>query len=192
MAENVFRVGLVRVERAVRERLSVAESEGLSPQELINAKPKARRRILEEAAGISGLYQRRHEAELKLNGAESNLTRVDDVLEQLAAQLAQLARQARQASRYREIGEQLRQAEGMLLYRRWREADDARATAEAALRDCLEAEGPAVIVSQRACALLPESRREWATLTVNAAATRRRTRSECSLTTGGALGPYPG
>lgn len=48
--------------------------------ELINAKPKSRRRILEEAAGISGLYQRRHEAELKLNGADANLLRVDDVL----------------------------------------------------------------------------------------------------------------
>jgi chromosome segregation protein len=98
--------------------------------ELINAKPKARRRILEEAAGISGLYQRRHEAELKLKGAEANLLRVDDVVEQLAGQLAQLARQARQAARYRQIGDQLRQAEGMLLYRRWREADDARQAAE--------------------------------------------------------------
>ena len=102
--------------------------------ELINAKPKSRRRILEEAAGISGLYQRRHEAELKLNGADANLLRVDDVLEQLAAQLAQLARQARQAARYREIGEQLRQAEGMLLYRRWKEADEARARADEVLR----------------------------------------------------------
>ena len=103
--------------------------------ELINAKPKARRRILEEAAGISGLYQRRHEAELKLKGAETNLTRVDDVIEQLAAQLAQLARQARQAKRYREIGEALRKAEGLLLYRRWREADEARASAENQLRE---------------------------------------------------------
>ncbi|MGH1330454.1 MAG: chromosome segregation protein SMC [Paracoccaceae bacterium] len=94
--------------------------------ELINAKPKNRRRILEEAAGISGLYQRRHEAELKLKGAETNLTRVDDVIEQLAAQLGQLARQARQAARYREIGDELRRAEGLLLYRRWREADEAR------------------------------------------------------------------
>jgi chromosome segregation protein len=102
--------------------------------ELINAKPKNRRRILEEAAGISGLYQRRHEAELKLKGAETNLARVDDVIEQLASQLAQLARQARQAARYREIGTELRRAEGMLLYRRWREADDARAAAEEALR----------------------------------------------------------
>ncbi len=102
--------------------------------ELINAKPKARRRILEEAAGISGLYQRRHEAELKLKGAETNLARVDDVIEQLASQLAQLSRQARQAARYRAIGDELRQAEGMLLYRRWREADDARAAADEELK----------------------------------------------------------
>lgn len=102
--------------------------------ELINARPKSRRRILEEAAGISGLYQRRHEAELKLKGAESNLTRVDDVIEQLASQLAQLARQARQAARYRAIGQELRQAEGMLLFRRWQEADEARAKSEEVLR----------------------------------------------------------
>ncbi|SDE25793.1 chromosome segregation SMC family protein [Ruegeria marina] len=102
--------------------------------ELINAKPTARRRILEEAAGISGLYQRRHEAELKLKATETNLTRVDDVLEQLGAQLAQLARQARQAARYREIGEQLRHAEGLLLYRRWSDAEDARAKSEEVLR----------------------------------------------------------
>ncbi len=103
--------------------------------ELINAKPRSRRRILEEAAGISGLYQRRHEAELKLKGTEANLTRVDDVLEQLGAQLAQLARQARQAARYREVGELLRKAEGMLLYRRWKEADIARQQAEDKLRE---------------------------------------------------------
>ncbi|WP_212751892.1 chromosome segregation SMC family protein [Roseovarius arcticus] len=103
--------------------------------ELINAKPKSRRRILEEAAGISGLYQRRHEAELKLKGAEANLTRVDDTVEQLASQLATLARQARQAARYRAIGDELRAAEGLLLYRRWREADEALNTARSELRD---------------------------------------------------------
>lgn len=103
--------------------------------ELINAKPKNRRRILEEAAGISGLYQRRHEAELKLNGAEQNLARVDDVIEQLAGQLAQLARQAKQAQRYRTIGTDLRKAEGMLLYRRWREAADALEAARTELRE---------------------------------------------------------
>ncbi len=105
--------------------------------ELINARPKARRRVLEEAAGISGLYQRRHEAELKLKGTEANLARVDDVIEQLASQLTQLARQARQAARYRAIGAELRRAEGLLLYRRWKEADEARAEAEAELRERL-------------------------------------------------------
>ncbi len=107
--------------------------------ELINAKPKARRRILEEAAGISGLYQRRHEAELKLSGAEQNLLRVDDVIEQLAQQLASLARQARAAARYREIAEELRRAEGLLLWRRWREADQAREQAVLMLAEHLRA-----------------------------------------------------
>ncbi|MBY6159849.1 chromosome segregation protein SMC [Mameliella alba] len=105
--------------------------------ELINAKPKNRRKVLEDAAGIGGLYQRRHEAELKLKNTETNLLRVDDVVEQLAGQLSALARQAKQAARYRAIGTDLRQAEGMLLYRRWREADEARLTAEAALREAI-------------------------------------------------------
>ncbi|QYX55800.1 AAA family ATPase [Roseovarius sp. SCSIO 43702] len=137
--------------------------------ELINAKPKARRRILEEAAGISGLYQRRHDAELKLKGAEANLTRVDDVIEQLAQQLSQLARQARQAARYRAIGEDLRRAEGMLLYRRWKEADEAVARAEAALRErtteAARAEGAAreaAKARETADAALPALREEEA------------------------------
>ncbi len=109
--------------------------------ELINAKPKSRRRVLEEAAGISGLYQRRHEAELKLKGAETNLERVDDVVEQLDSQLASLARQSRQAARYRRILDELRQSEGLLLYRRWREADQARAVAAEALLDATRASG---------------------------------------------------
>lgn len=105
--------------------------------ELINARPKARRRVLEEAAGISGLYQRRHEAELKLKGAETNLARVEDVLEQMATQLTTLARQARQAQRYREIGAELRHVEGLLLYLRWRDAQQAEQRAEAVLRNAL-------------------------------------------------------
>lgn len=118
--------------------------------ELINAKPKNRRRILEEAAGISGLYQRRHEAELKLNGAETNLTRVDDVVDQLAQQLSQLARQAKQAARYREIGENLRRAEGLLLYRRWKEAEEARAQADADLRERVTAAAQGEGLARRA------------------------------------------
>lgn len=118
--------------------------------ELINAKPKARRRILEEAAGISGLYQRRHEAELRLRATETNLERVGDLIEQLASQLAQLARQARQAERYREIGARLRQVEGLLLYRRWREADQARLSAEAAHQKALRASAEAETAARAA------------------------------------------
>ncbi|PID36308.1 MAG: chromosome segregation protein SMC [Rhodobacterales bacterium] len=118
--------------------------------ELINAKPKARRRILEEAAGISGLYQRRHEAELKLKGTENNLLRVEDVIEQLAGQLAQLARQARQAARYRDIGTQLRRAEGMLLYRRWREADEVALAAKATLTERTKAAAQAEAEARKA------------------------------------------
>lgn len=111
--------------------------------ELINARPKARRRVLEEAAGISGLYQRRHEAELKLRATETNLARVADVLEALETQLASLARQARQAARYREIAEALRRAEAMLLWRHWRDAEVARADAAAALTSAVRAAGAA-------------------------------------------------
>ncbi|MGB2407598.1 MAG: AAA family ATPase, partial [Paracoccaceae bacterium] len=121
--------------------------------ELINAKPKNRRRILEEAAGISGLYQRRHEAELKLNNAETNLARVDDVLEQLASQLAQLARQAKQAARYRAIGEELRIAEGVLLFRRWKEADEARLAAEKELQDRITAAAQSETAARQAAKL---------------------------------------
>jgi chromosome segregation protein len=137
--------------------------------ELINAKPKSRRRVLEEAAGISGLYARRHEAELKLQGTEQNLLRVDDLLEQMAQQLSVLLRQAKQAARYREIGEELRRSEGMLLYRRWREADEARYAAEAAQRERLIAAGQAetaaraAAVARDACeAALPPLREEEA------------------------------
>ena len=122
--------------------------------ELINARPQNRRRILEEAAGISGLYQRRHEAELKLGAAEQNLARVDDVVEQLAAQLAQLARQAKQAQRYRAIGAELRQAEGLLLYRRWREA----AMAQEAARSELGARTLAAGAAERAALRAQETR----------------------------------
>ena len=135
--------------------------------ELINARPKARRRILEEAAGISGLYQRRHEAELRLKATETNLARIDDVLGNLASQLAQLARQAKQAARYRAIGESLRRAEGALLYRRWQEADAARTAAEAALtaatRSAAEAEAAVSAAARRraeAEAALPALREE--------------------------------
>ncbi len=90
--------------------------------EIIQARPDQRRRVLEEAAGISGLHARRHEAELRLKAAEHNLTRVEDVIGQLAAQVASLKTQARQAVRYRNVSEQVRRTEALLLHVRWTSA----------------------------------------------------------------------
>ncbi len=97
--------------------------------EIINAKPQARRLILEEAAGITGLHTRRHEAELKLRAAEQNLTRLDDVTAQLETQLNSLKRQARQATKYKQLSADIRRLEAMGLYVNWRDA------AETAQRD---------------------------------------------------------
>ena len=90
--------------------------------EIIQAKPEQRRRVLEDAAGISGLHVRRHEAELRLRAAEQNLLRIDDVINQLAGQMAALKTQARQAVRYRNIASQVRTAEATLFHLRWIEA----------------------------------------------------------------------
>ena len=98
--------------------------------QLINAKPIARRAILEEAAGISGLHARRHEAELKLNAATTNLSRVADVIQEIETQLANLKRQARQASRYRNLSGHIQRAEALALYVRWQMASTATAAAE--------------------------------------------------------------
>src|SRR6476619_3633946 len=87
--------------------------------EIIQAKPEQRRRVLEEAAGISGLHARRSEAEMRLKAAEHNLQRLEDVIAQLAAQVDALKRQARQAIRYRSVAGEVRKAEAALFHLRW-------------------------------------------------------------------------
>jgi len=81
---------------------------------LINQKPLARRAILEEAAGISGLHQRRHEAELRLREAEKNLGRLGDIIGEVETQLQALRRQARQATRYRNLSGAIYRTEALL------------------------------------------------------------------------------
>jgi chromosome segregation protein len=98
--------------------------------EIIQAKPEQRRRVLEEAAGISGLHQRRHEAELRLKAAEQNLSRLEDVIGQLASQMDGLKRQARQAVRYRTVAAQIRKAEATLAHLRWMAAQTEVTDAE--------------------------------------------------------------
>ena len=98
--------------------------------QLINAKPIARRAILEEAAGIAGLHARRHEAELKLNAAQQNLSRVGDIVQEIEVQLANLKRQARQAARYRNLSYHIQRADALALLVRWTQASAAAAAAE--------------------------------------------------------------
>ena len=100
---------------------------------LVSAKPDERRAILEEAAGITGLHARRHEAELKLRAAETNLARAEDLRGQLEGQLEGLRRQARQAARYRTISATIRGAEAELLSLQRARAEAARTAAQQGL-----------------------------------------------------------
>jgi chromosome segregation protein len=101
--------------------------------ELISAKPQARRQLLEEAAGISGLHSRRHEAELRLRGAETNLERLEDVTSQLESQIESLKRQSRQANRFKMLSADIRRHEAMLLHIRWVQAKEAEGEADSQL-----------------------------------------------------------
>ena len=86
---------------------------------LINAKPIDRRTVLEEAAGISGLHSRRHEAELKLKAAETNLQRLKDIMKQLNSQITNLKKQAQQAETYKSISSEISRLEGIVMYLKW-------------------------------------------------------------------------
>jgi chromosome segregation protein len=133
--------------------------------EIIQAKPEQRRRVLEDAAGVAGLHARRHEAELRLKAAETNLLRVEDVIGQLAAQVDGLKKQARQAIRYRTVSSQVRKAEATLYHLRWTAANNEVAEAEHAkdvsvrtVADRVGAEAEASKRQALAAAALPELR----------------------------------
>jgi chromosome segregation protein len=113
---------------------------------LVSQKPLARRAILEEAAGIAGLHQRRHEAELRLRAAEANMARLDDVIAELESQLQSLKRQARSAARYRNLSGLIRKAEALALYLRW--------TASTAHRNAAEMEQESASATVQSCTAL--------------------------------------
>ncbi len=102
---------------------------------LINAKPIDRRSVLEEAAGISGLHSRRHEAELKLKGAETNLQRVKDLMKQLTNQINSLKKQAEQAETYRSISSEINKLEGIVLFLKWSSLKDSFEKSDENLKD---------------------------------------------------------
>ena len=90
---------------------------------LVTAKPSDRRTILEEAAGISGLHVRRHEAELRLSAAENNLKRADELRRQQEKQLANLQKQAEEATKYKNISDEIKKIEAGLYYLKLLEID---------------------------------------------------------------------
>ena len=132
---------------------------------LISQKPLARRAILEEAAGIAGLHQRRHEAELRLRAAETNMGRLEDVIHEVEGQLASLKRQARQASRYRNLSGHIRKAEALAHHLRWtaaelrlRAAEEELAAAVAAVEACTALAAEASTAQANAASELPPLR----------------------------------
>ena len=136
---------------------------------LINAKPTDRRTIIDEAAGITGLYARRHEAELRLRAAEQNLARVQDVLVALEEQHKGLKRQARQASRYRNLSDHIRRAEAAVLAlklaaaeRELAEAGERLKEAEAGVADLTRLVGLATTAQAEAATALPPLRNDEA------------------------------
>src|SRR5882672_8917075 len=136
---------------------------------LINAKPIDRRTIIDEAAGITGLYARRHEAELRLRAAEQNLARVQDVLVALEEQHKGLKRQARQASRYRNLSDHIRRAEAAVLAlklaaaeREQAEAGERLKEAEAQVADLTRLVGLATTAQAEAATALPPLRNDEA------------------------------
>lgn len=99
--------------------------------ELIAAKPQNRRRVLEEAAGVSGLHTRRHEAELRLRAAETNMSRLDDISRELDSALSRLKREARQADKYKKISAEIRALQRAIWHAKWLEAITAFQAANA-------------------------------------------------------------
>lgn len=136
---------------------------------LINAKPADRRTIIDEAAGITGLYARRHEAELRLRAAEQNLARVQDVLVALEEQHKGLKRQARQASRYRNLSDHIRRAEATVLAlklanaeRELAESAERLKETEAQVADLTRLVGLATTAQAEAATALPPLRNDEA------------------------------
>ena len=150
---------------------------------LINAKPVDRRTIIDEAAGITGLYARRHEAELRLRAAEQNLARVQDVLVALEEQHKGLKRQARQASRYRNLSDHIRRAEAAVLAlklaaaeRELAEAGERLKEAEASVADLTRLVGLATTAQAEAATALPPLRNDEAAAAAALAAPARGAR----------------
>jgi chromosome segregation protein len=143
---------------------------------IISARPAERRAMLEEAAGIAGLHVRRRDAEQRLRAAEANLTRLDELLADMEVRAAALERQARAAERYRRLSDEIRVAEGRLIFTRWREA---AAAAQAARAEAADAEA-AVLAAGSAQSEAADAQRKVAEALAGSRAVANTTREKAS------------
>jgi chromosome segregation protein len=161
------------VQRMLADAATGARSTAIVAQGQIGAfvaaKPVERRGLLEEAAGVAGLYTRRQEAESRLKAAESNLERLEDVLATLSTQRRGLEKQARQARRFRKLREQAEEIETALFALRWQavatQEQDARRLAQAAANtqdEAIRAAAHAAKLQADAAAALPAIRKQEA------------------------------
>lgn len=107
---------------------------------ILSSRPTDRRQLIEEAAGITKYKSRRRAAELKLEAAQSNLTRIDDIVFEVEKQRGALKRQAAKARRYKRLRDELRRWEKVLFARKYRELAQAIDGARTRLADARERE----------------------------------------------------
>ena len=136
---------------------------------IISAKQHDRRQILEESAGITGLYARRHEAELRLRRADENLLRLQDILENLNTRYRALKRQAGDARKYKALGQEIRELEKEKLYAQWcmesqkyKDASCAYKKAETAVQNAMKVVSQLTQTEKISCEELPEYREKEA------------------------------
>ena len=103
--------------------------------QIIESKPNERRKILEEAAGISGLHHRKHEAILKLNATRQNIERLADIISVVGTEMSSLKRQANQAEKFKAIASQIRDYEKELLKIDWRSIEAKREELDQNIKD---------------------------------------------------------
>jgi len=151
---------------------------------VISAKPAERRAMLEEAAGIAGLHVRRKDAEQRLRATEANLMRLDEIMADQEARASALRRQARQAERYRLLSDQIRVAEGRMIFARWR---DAAAAADAAKAEAAQCEDKVALAAeaQRAATAYQHAATEALAEARSAATAAREAASEAAHTLAG-------
>ena len=134
--------------------------------QLIGAKPEERRKMLEESAGVASLYARRHEAELRLKAADENLARLDLVLNELMNRANNLRGQSKQAVRYRELSENIRRYESLLVWQEWgatrdrlRKEDVRFTETDMSVRDALTKSSDLTVRAQEASETVEEQRK---------------------------------